>query len=151
MVMLQRARFSIAYGLLYFGINLPLLYWGLPTVNSGVLSVTYAAIHILTLLFALLVGFEWLHWKGVVGAVIKFLGVVFIFDNALSFNLPVLPLFAILARAVWAGITGLLFEKGDGELPVFAHVRADVPYPCCTMWSKYDPNGAPDTLFSLQP
>lgn len=100
----------LGFGLLDFGVNLGLLYWGERSVPSGLSAVFYATVPILTLLLARAVGQERLDaWK-LVGVLAAFAGVAVVFASELTAKADPWALLAILGAAASAALSSVLLR-----------------------------------------
>src|SRR3954453_23250676 len=73
-------RAALAYGVLQFGVNFPLLYWGEKTVPSGLAAVMYATVPMTSAIFTRALGMERLTVPKLAGAITAFAGVVVLFS-----------------------------------------------------------------------
>ncbi len=129
-----RAAFS--YGLLNFGINFPLLYWGETRVPSGLAAVIFAIIPLSSALFARALGLERLTISKVAGALVGLAGVALIFSGSFRGDVAALPLLAVLAAAIIASLGGALLRRGPRQSPVGANaVAAAVATPVSLLMS----------------
>lgn len=106
---------ALQYGVLVFGVNFPLLYWGERVVPSGLAAVFYATIPISTALLARAWGIERLTATKVIAAVVAFAGVAVIFSGELSATLPAVPLLAVFVAASVSAVAGVLLKRGPRQ------------------------------------
>ena len=103
------------YGLLEFGIGLPLLYWGEKVVPSGLAAVLYAICPIAAMIGAKALGLEnWTLTKLAAG-VISFLGVGIIFWREVLDGASPAGILAILVAAAAAAMAGLMLQRGPRQ------------------------------------
>ena len=105
----------LGYGLLNYGVNFALLYWGELRVPSGTTAVLYGTIPLTTGIFAALLGVQALERHQILGAVIGFAGVVLIFSAELSAGGPPLELTAIFVAATVAGLSSVILKSGPPQ------------------------------------
>jgi len=110
------------YGLFSFAISYGFLYWGLTRVSSGMASVTFATIPLVTQLVASLIGQERLTWKGILGAAIVIAGIAVVFLEQLKFDVPLLYLGAVLLGVVSSALSGIIVKYYPKSHPVSTNV-----------------------------
>src|SRR5687767_6138663 len=93
-------RTATLYGFFQFGLNLPLLYQGETEVPSGLASVLFATIPLLTALLARAVGLEPLDRSRLGGAVIALAGVGVLSWGQLGARVHPVPLLLVLGAVV---------------------------------------------------
>ena len=87
---------AVLFGLFAFAINFGFLYWALTKVSAGMASVMFAAIPLITLLIASLIGLERLTWRGILGGGVVIAGISVVFNEQLKFDIPFIYLGAVL-------------------------------------------------------
>jgi drug/metabolite transporter (DMT)-like permease len=136
---LPRGRALVAaaqFGLLQFGINFPLLYWGETVVPSGLAAVVFATIPITSALIARAFRLERLDPLKMGGAVIALGGVAVLFTHDLAAGVTALPLLAIFGATVAAALGSTLLKRGPRQDPIAANaVGAAVGAPFCLLAS----------------
>ena len=95
-------RAALAYGLLQFGINFPLLYWGEKTFPSGLTAVIYATIPLTTALTTAALRMERLTPPRLAGAGVALAGVALLFSDQLGGRVGLAPGLAIFVAATFA-------------------------------------------------
>lgn len=110
------------YGLFSFAISYGFLYWGLTRVSSGMASVTFATIPLVTQLVASLIGQERLTWKGMLGAGIVIVGIAVVFLEQLKFDVPLIYLGAVLLGVVSSALSGIIVKYYPKNHPVATNV-----------------------------
>lgn len=146
---------AIGFGIVDFGISLPLLYWGERAVPSSVAAILYATIPLTTALFARALGLERLNRMKVVAAIIGLAGVVLLFSAERHASLPAGPLAAVFMGAVTAAFAGVLLKRGDGgsalAINAVAHA-AGIPLCVIASFALRESHALPATaggIFSL--
>lgn len=89
----------VLYGILAFGLSYLFIYWALQEVSAGTTMVILATLPLLTFILAIAQRVEKFRMRGLVGAVIAAIGIVFIFWNEIALASPV-ALAAVFAGAV---------------------------------------------------
>src|SRR5262245_44978012 len=75
---------ALWFGIVDFGISLPLLYWGEQRIPSGIAAVLYATIPLTTSLFARAFGLEPLRTRIVLASLAALGGVAIMFSSSLE-------------------------------------------------------------------
>ena len=114
-------RAALGYGVMQFGINLPLLYWGEKVVPSGLSAVIYATIPLSTALMTGALGMERLTAGKVMGALVAFGGVALLFSSTLHAHVSPLAFGAILVGATAASLGSVLLKRGPRQDPFGAN------------------------------
>ncbi len=114
-------RAALVYGLLQFGINFALLYWGETSFPSGLTAVLYATIPLSTALLARVHRLEPLAPMKLVGAGVALAGVALIFSGELGGDLHLVPAAALFTAATFAAWSGVLLRRGPRQSPVWAN------------------------------
>lgn len=107
----------IAYGLLAFGVSYALLYFGLEEAHAGPGQVTLALVPLLTLLLAVAQRQERFQVRGLLGAIVSAAGIVVIFSDQLSGDVPLASLLALLAGAAVVAESGIVARGARGTDP----------------------------------
>ncbi|HEX6271092.1 MAG TPA: EamA family transporter [Anaerolineales bacterium] len=113
---------ALLFGLFSFAISYAFLYWGLTRVSSGMASVTFATIPLVTQLIASLIGQERLTWKGMLGATLVIAGIAVVFLEQLRFDIPLIYLGAILLGVVSSALSGIVVKHYPRSHPVSTNV-----------------------------
>jgi drug/metabolite transporter (DMT)-like permease len=113
---------ALLYGLFSFAISYAFLYWGLTRVSSGMASVTFATIPLMTQLIASLIGQERLTGRGLLGALIVIAGIAVVFLEQLRFDVPLLYLGAVLLGVVSSALSGIVVKYYPRSHPVSTNV-----------------------------
>lgn len=131
----EALKAAIGYGILEFGISMPLLYWGEKVVPSGLAAVLYAICPVAAMLIARLMGMEKLNARRLGAAIFAFLGVGVIFWRELLQGGSSIALFAILLAAATASTAGLVLEKQPQSAIGANAVASMVGLPFCLIAS----------------
>jgi len=91
---------SALYGLLSFGITFALVNWALVKTPPGTAQVILAIVPLLTLVLAAAQGLEKLRVQSVVGSLVSIAGIVLIFGERASANVPLISMLAVLGGAI---------------------------------------------------
>ncbi len=110
-------RASMWFGVVDFGISLPLLYWGEQRVPSGIAAVLFATIPLSTSLFARMAGLEPLRPRTVVASLVAIGGVALLFSASLGGSFEPSRLLAVWLAATTAGLAGVLLKRAPGAHP----------------------------------
>jgi drug/metabolite transporter (DMT)-like permease len=89
----------LIFGILQFGISYALIYWSLLEVPAGLFQVILALVPLFTFVFALLHRQESFKWRILFGGFLSIVGIMIIFQDSLSANVPLLSLLAIVLAA----------------------------------------------------
>lgn len=108
---------SIAFGVVDFGISLPLLYWGEARVPSGLAAVLFATIPLTTALFARLFGLEPLRPRMLIASIVAIGGVALLFSSSLAGSYELSRLAAVWLAATTAALAGVLLKRAPGAHP----------------------------------
>ena len=108
---------ALWFGVVDFGISLPLLYWGEQRVPSGIAAVLYATIPLTTSLFARLAGLEPLRPRIVVASLAALAGVALMFSSSLEGRYEPARLVAVVLAALSASLAGVLLKRAPGGHP----------------------------------
>jgi drug/metabolite transporter (DMT)-like permease len=109
---------AVLFGLFSFAISYAFLYWGLTQVSSGMASVMFATIPLVTQLVASLIGQERLTWKGMLGATIVIAGIAVVFLEQLKFDVPLIYMGAILFGVISSALSGIVVKQYPKSHPV---------------------------------
>jgi drug/metabolite transporter (DMT)-like permease len=113
---------AVLYGLFSFAISYGFLYWGLTRVSSGMASVTFATIPLVTQLVASLIGQERLTWRGMLGATIVIAGIAVVFIEQLRLDIPLIYLGSVLLGVVSSALSGIVVKYYPKSHPVSTNV-----------------------------
>jgi drug/metabolite transporter (DMT)-like permease len=119
-------RAALGYGVLQFGLNFSLLYWGEKTFPSGLTAVLYATIPLSTALMAAATGLERLTRLKVAGALVALAGVALLFRGQPLGHVGLAPAAALLTAATLAAWSSLVLKRGPRQSPVWATAVASL-------------------------
>ena len=104
------------YGALGFGVSYALLYWALLSATATLTMVMLALGPLFTFFLAWAHGLEAFRWRGLLGALVAFGGILIAVGDQIGSSLPLLPLLAILAAGAAIAEASVLYKfypKGD--------------------------------------
>ena len=117
-----RARLGIMlYGLTAFAGSYAGLYWGLVEAPAAPAQVVIATVPLITLLFAVGIGQERLTARGVVGAVVAFVGIAVVLGDQIGSDVPITSLAALFAGTCSIALSGVLVKRVPPGHPVAAN------------------------------
>ena len=111
---------AVIYGLLNFGVNLALLYWGERVVPSGIAAVVYATSPLTTSAVAAGLGVERLSSRKLAAAVVALAGVATIFAGEVRLEVPLDGLIAVFLAATAASLSSVLLQRAPKQPSVLA-------------------------------
>jgi len=112
------------YGLFNFFGSYALAYWALQEARAGPAQVVIAAVPLLTILLARAQGLERVTRRGLGGAALAALGVVFLFSDQLGSAVPPAPLPALLGAAVVIAQGAIIAKRSQLGDPYVANAIA---------------------------
>jgi len=115
---------ALGFGIVDFGISLPLLYWGELRVPSGIAAVLFATIPLSTAVFARLAGLEPLRPRIVLASVAALAGVALMCSTSLEGRYEPVRLVAVLLAALTASLAGVLLKRAPGGHPLATNAWA---------------------------
>ncbi len=156
-------RAALAYGVLQFGINFPLLYWGEKSVPSGLSAVLYATLPMTSAFLTRAFGMERLTLHKLVGSVTAFGGVAVLFSS--SFHLGASPLaapgqvapagfLAVFAAATLSGGGTIVLKLGPRQKPIGANAvgcAIGAAISAAASFAMREPHVLPATTATLAP
>jgi drug/metabolite transporter (DMT)-like permease len=104
-------RNALAFGFLNFGVNFSLLYWSEVHISSGIAAIVYATIPLSTGIFSWAFGLHDLDPAQIAAAILGLLGVAAIFSGELTAGASPVALFAVLAAATSASLSGVFLKR----------------------------------------
>lgn len=107
------------YGLLVFGGVYAFVYWALLYVPSGIASVTFATIPLITLFIATLLKLERLTWRGLFGGVLVLIGIGIVFQEQLQADVPRVALVVLTLAAICAALSGIVIKRFPKSHPPY--------------------------------
>jgi len=108
-------RAALAYGILNYGVNFVLLYWGEQRIPSGTAAVLYATIPLTTGLFASLLGVHRFESRQLFAAILGLAGVAVVFSAELARGAPLAALAAVLGGATASSLSSVILKKGPPQ------------------------------------
>jgi drug/metabolite transporter (DMT)-like permease len=108
-------RAAVGYGLLNYGVNFVLLYWGEQRVPSGTAAVIYATIPLMTAIFAARMGVHPFERRQLAGALVGLVGVGVVFSGELTSGAPALSLAAVFGGAAASALSTVVLKQGPGQ------------------------------------
>lgn len=106
---------AFLFGLLEFGISMPLLYWGELVVPSGLAAVFFAVCPIVSMLLARAFKMETLSAVRLGAGVLAFGGVAIVFWGELMRGGSTMGMLAIFLAAVSAASAGIFLQRGPKQ------------------------------------
>lgn len=109
-------RGAAVYGAFNIGLFFALMYWALLNVTASMAMVVLALTPLLTFFFAWGHGLEAFRWRGLLGALMAFGGIVIAVGDQLGSTLALLPLVAITGAAAATAEGSVIYKsypKGD--------------------------------------
>ncbi|MBI5168104.1 MAG: EamA family transporter [Candidatus Eisenbacteria bacterium] len=146
---------AVWFGVVDFGVSLPLLYWGEMSVPSSIAAIFYASIPLTTALLARAMGLERIRPLGLLGAIIGLGGVIVLFAAELRGAMPLVPLGAVLLGALTAALAGVLLKRGTPSSPITTNAvahAAGIPFCLVASFALRETHALPATAsgwFSL--
>lgn len=115
---------SLVYGLLGFFAAFALLFWGFLETPPGTGQIIIALVPLLTLLLAVAHGLERFSLRALVGVVIAFGGLVFLVNDRIEADVPLLSLLAVVAGAALLAESGVVVKLTPRTHPVASNAVA---------------------------
>jgi drug/metabolite transporter (DMT)-like permease len=128
----RRLRDAALFGLLQFGGNLGLLYWGEQTVPSGITAVVFATGPLQAAMWGRVLGVEAIDRVKLAAAVMGLLGVAVIFAGQLTVGVPVPGLIAVFLAASMAVFSNFVLKR-IGPISPFAVNAVGAPIGAATL------------------
>ena len=109
---------AFVYGILSFLIAYAFFYWGSQEVPAGLGGTIMAAVPLLTVMFAAAHRLERLRLRGVVGAVVALTGIAIMSSGALSGDVSLVSVLAVVVAAAAASESGIVLKLLPSAHPV---------------------------------
>jgi drug/metabolite transporter (DMT)-like permease len=109
---------ALAYGVLSFLIAYAFFYWGSQEVPAGLGGTIMASVPLLTVMLAAAHRLERLRLRGVVGAVVALTGIAVMSSDALSGDVSVVSVLAVVVAAAAAAESGIVLKLLPSAHPV---------------------------------
>ncbi len=108
-------RAVLGYGILNFGVNFVLLYWGEQRIPSGTAAVIYATVPLTTGLFASLLGVHAFAIGQLIAALVGLAGVTVVFWAEVARGAPGSALAAVFGAATASALSSVVLKKGPPQ------------------------------------
>jgi drug/metabolite transporter (DMT)-like permease len=115
---------SLVYGVLGFFCAFTFLFWGLQETPPGTSQIIIALVPLLTIVLAVAHGLERFSPRALLGVVIAFGGLVFLFYDRIQADIPLVSLLAIVAGAAFLAESGVVLKLTPGAHPVASNAVA---------------------------
>jgi drug/metabolite transporter (DMT)-like permease len=109
---------AFIYGILSFLIAYAFFYWGSQEVPAGLGGTIMASVPLLTVMLAATHGLELLRLRGILGAVIALTGIALMSSGALSGDVSLLSVLAVVVAATAAAESGIVLKLLPSSHPV---------------------------------
>jgi drug/metabolite transporter (DMT)-like permease len=142
------------YGLLVFGLNFPLLYWGETGMSSGLSAVMFSTVPLTAPLFAHAFGVERIVPLKLLAALIGVVGVVVIFAGEIHGAVPVAPFLAVLGAATAGSLGTVLLKRGPRQSPIVVNAWGSLlglPLVLAASFALGEPHPLPTTTAQIAP
>jgi drug/metabolite transporter (DMT)-like permease len=147
-------RAAVQYGVISFGLNFPLLYWGEKSVPSGLTAVMYATSPITAALVARALGMERLTRGKLAGALVALLGVGILFSGSLGGARSIAGMVAVLFAAISGATGATLLKRGGRQNPMAANAVAcaiGAPFAFVISFALREAHVLPSTFAAVVP
>ncbi len=114
----------VIYGTLTVGVSYAFLYWALVYVTATVTMVVGTLVPLITFFLAWAHGQEKFRWRGLIGALIAFGGILFSVGGEIGSSIPLLPLLALLAGGFALAEGSVLIKSYPKSDPVIVNAMA---------------------------
>ena len=115
---------ALIFGVLTIGLFYAFLYWALLSVPASLTMVVLSLGPLLTFFFAWAHGQEAFRWRGLIGALVAFGGILIGVGDQLGGSLPLLPLLAIVAGAAALAEGSVLLKGFPRSHPIVVNAIA---------------------------
>ncbi len=115
---------AVLYGLMSTGLTYAFLYWGLLRAPASLAGAMLAFGPLLTFLFAVAHGLERFRWRGLIGALIAVVGILFGVLGRFGGEVPVLSVLALLAGVACAAEGSVVFKLFPKSHPMATNAIA---------------------------
>jgi drug/metabolite transporter (DMT)-like permease len=117
-------RAALWFGVVDFGISLPLLYWGEKTVPSSIAAMLFGTIPLVTSMFARVFGLERLRPLKLLAGLVGLAGVSVLVSGEAHASTSLPPLLAVFGAAASAALAGVLLKRAPGDHPIATNAIA---------------------------
>lgn len=115
---------AILYGILVFGGSYAAVYWALLHVPSGIASVTFATMPLITLVIAVPLKMERPTWRGFLGGILVLLGIGIVFREQLQADVPPASLVVLVLAVVSGALSGIVIKRFPKSHPISTNAVA---------------------------
>jgi drug/metabolite transporter (DMT)-like permease len=115
---------SLIYGVLGFFCAFTFLFWGLQETPPGTSQIIIALVPLLTIVLTVAHGLERFSLRALLGVVIAFGGLVFLFYDRIQADIPILSLLSIVVGAAFLAESGVVVKLTPGAHPVASNAVA---------------------------
>jgi drug/metabolite transporter (DMT)-like permease len=115
---------ALIYGTLTIGISYAFLYWALVYVPASLAIVFLTLGPLLTFLFAWAHGQEAFRWRGLLGALVAFAGIVIGLGTEIGSTVPLLPFLALVAGVAVGSEGTVLYKSFPSSEPLAVNAVA---------------------------
>lgn len=115
---------ALIFGGLSIGITYALLYWALVFVPASLAMVVLSLGPLFTFFFALAHGQETFRWRGLLGALVAFTGILIAVGGEIGSTIPVPPLLAIVVGAASTSEASVLLKSFPKSHPMVVNALA---------------------------
>jgi drug/metabolite transporter (DMT)-like permease len=115
---------ALIYGIMTIGINYAFLYWALVYVPASLAIVFLTLGPLFTFLFAWAHGQEAFRWRGLIGAIIAFAGILIGLGTEIGSTLPLIPLLALVAGVMVMSEGTVLYKSYPSSEPLAVNALA---------------------------
>lgn len=112
------------YGILVFGGAYAFAYWALLHIPSGIASVTFATIPLITLFIAVPLKLERLTWRGLFGGMLVLIGIGIVFQEQLQADVPWAALGVLVLAALCSALSGIVIKRFPRSHPISTNAVA---------------------------
>ena len=115
---------ALLFGVLTIGLAFILISWGLVATPASRFQILIATVPLLTIFLSALHGIEAISWRGVVGSLIAVAGIAVTAGGAMTSELSLTHIGAILMAAVFIAESGVLIKKFPPNPPMVTNAIA---------------------------
>jgi drug/metabolite transporter (DMT)-like permease len=112
------------YGILVFGGTYAFVYWALLHVPSGIASVTFATMPLITLFIAAPLKLERLTWRSLIGGILVLIGIGIVFQEQLQADVPMNSLGILVLAAISGALSGIVIKRFPKSHPISTNAVA---------------------------
>jgi len=120
----QALKGALIYGILTIGINYAFIYWALVYVPASMAIVFLTLGPLFTFLFAWAHRQEAFRWRGLIGALVAFAGILIGLGSEIGSSVPLVPLLALVAGVVVMAEGTVLYKSYPSSEPLAVNALA---------------------------